>query len=123
MPAPYATPEDLTPWLPTGTTVAEPARLLARASELMDATVRCSYDVDGDGLPTDATVAQALSDAVCAQVEYWATEVGEEHDIAGMGGRQIRLLSLSMDALPPELAPRAHRALLIGGLLTPVPSA
>lgn len=115
----YATPTDLAAWLPDDVAVAEPARLLARATELLDDHVRTPFALADDGLPSHAPYREALRGACCAQVEFWA-EVGEEHDTAGMGGRQVQLLSLSMQELPPELAPRARRLLSTAGLLAPV---
>lgn len=98
-------------------------RLLERASELVDDTVRVRFAVSSStDLPTDTTIAATLRDAVCAQVEYWELEVGEEHDIAGMGDRQVAIGHLRMEHLPPEVAPRALRHLSIGGLLNPVPT-
>ena len=96
-------------------------RLLVRATEIVDDHVRVAYAVDTvTQLATDTDIAEALSDATCAQVEFWG-EVGEEHDIAGMGGRQVSIGHLSMDRLPPELAPRALRILSTAGLMQPVP--
>lgn len=102
----------------TGTDAPEgAARLLARASELLDDRVRRTFTVDDDtDLPTDTDIAAALSDAACAQVEYWV-EVGEEHDVEGLSGVGIAVGTLRLDQLPPELAPRARRILRTAGLL------
>jgi hypothetical protein len=114
----YASDEDLTAWLPAGTTVDDTDRLLTRATELVDDYVTATFTVDAEtSLPTDEDVAAALRDAVCAQVEY-GLGVGEEHDIEGMAGRQVSIQSLSIGALPSELAPRAARALRGAGLFT-----
>lgn len=119
MPDAYATPADLTAWLPDGTVVAEPERLLSRASELIDGHVLATYTVDdGTGLPTDTDIAAALRDATCAQVEFWL-EVGEEHDVANMAGRRVSIGHLSIDDLPGEFAARARRLLANAGLLSP----
>lgn len=92
-------------------------RLLARASELVDDRVRCTFDVDTTtSLPTDPDIATALEQAVCAQVEYWV-EVGEEHDVEGLSGVGIAVGALRLDELPPELAPRARRILRTAGVL------
>lgn len=118
----YATDADLTAWLPAGTVVADAARLLLRASEVVDAAVRAPFTVvTATQLPVDSTVAAALRDATCAQVEQWV-EVGEENDIDGLAGRPVQIGGLSSDRAP-ELAPRAHRILLNAGLLTLNPDA
>lgn len=91
-------------------------RLAARATELIDSKVRAAFAIDDDGIPTESTIAEAFRDAVCAQIEFWM-EVGEEHDTAGMAGRQVSVGHFSIDHLPPELAPRARRILDGQGLL------
>lgn len=91
-------------------------RLLARASELLDGEVTTPFDVSADtDLPTDTTVAAALRDACCAQVEFWL-EVGEDHDVTGLSGG-VAVGSLRLDHLPPVVGPRARRLLGNGGLL------
>lgn len=53
---------------------ANSAVLCARASADVDhALVGAIYDTDDDLLPTDPAVAEALRDAVCAQVAAWAS--------------------------------------------------
>ncbi len=99
---------------------ADVDRLLARATEVVDDHVRAGFYVDSDtNLPTDTDVAQALQDATCAQCEFWV-EVGEEHDVAGVAGREVSIARFSIDRLPPQLAPRAKRFLAQRGLLQPV---
>ncbi len=117
----YATAEEYTTFADVAAD-ADVDRLLERASELIDDTVRATFTISSStSLPTDTTIAAAMRDATCAQVEYWVTEVGEEHDIAGMGNRQVSIGHLSMDHLPPVVAPRARRFLSVAGLLNPVP--
>lgn len=72
----YATPSDLVVY--TGAAPPDDTRrLLLRASRLVEALTRCAvYDVDAEGLPTDAAVAAAFRDAVCAQVA-WFDETGD----------------------------------------------
>lgn len=95
---------------------ADVDRLLARATELVDDHCFGAFAVDSDtNLPTDTDVADALRDATCAQVEFWV-EVGEEHDVAGVAGRQVSIARFSIDRLPPVLAPRARRFLDDQGL-------
>lgn len=101
-----------------GTVVDDAPRLLARASELIDSKARASFVLNkATDLPTDPAVAAACRDACCAQVEFWL-EVGEEHDIAGMANRGAAIGHLRLDALPPELGPRARRILSAAGLFT-----
>lgn len=114
---PYATVDELDGFLPAN--VAAPAdalRLLTRATELIDDTVRAAFEVDDDGIPTDATVAATMRDATCAQVEYWLT-VGEDHDVEGLGGTQVSIAGYS-GTLAPELSPRALRILSSAGMLS-----
>ncbi|MFD6416003.1 hypothetical protein [Streptomyces sp. NPDC060194] len=79
----YATTQDLAEYLGAAPPL-DAARLLRRASEMLDSEIlpTAIYDVDDDGLPTDPLVADALAEAVCAQVEYLA-EVGVETDVSG----------------------------------------
>jgi hypothetical protein len=120
---PYATVEDLTEWLPTGTAIpADAARVLGRASTLLDSVIRAPFGVDDEGLPTDETVAETLANACCAQVEYWI-DLGEEHDIEGMAGTRVGVGHLQVERLPLELGPRARRELAVAGLTTPVVAA
>ncbi|WP_151480627.1 hypothetical protein [Streptomyces albicerus] len=99
-------------------------RLLARASELLDSDVLLGavYDVDASGLPTDADVIKAFSDATCAQVEYWEEE-GEESDVSGRTAEEVALgsarikygarssASSGAGGGQPVVAPRVWRSL------------
>lgn len=101
-------------------------RLLTDASDLLDTEVLFAavYDVDtGTNLPTDADVAAAFRDAVCAQVQYWQ-EVGEEIDISGpiqgvsIGSVNIQYGAGSNRVGPTTVAPRVGRILrrpVLGG--------
>ncbi|GAU67681.1 hypothetical protein SSP35_05_02480 [Streptomyces sp. NBRC 110611] len=120
----YATPEQLAAW--TGQPTPEDAeRLLARASEDIDsALLTAVYPVDDDGDPTAATIAAALADATCAQVEYWLATGDDGTGAAGhWDSVSIGPVSLSgRSSAPPaasgvELAPRAARALRRAGLV------
>lgn len=112
----YATVSDLESFI-GGEAPDGVARLLERASEVIDGVVRAPFDVDTTtDLPTDSTVAAALRDATCAQIEFWA-EVGEEHDIDGSAGKSMSIGQLNISELPPVLAPRARRALSNAGLM------
>lgn len=115
----YATADELASYVPATAGLEDVDRLLERASELIDAKVRASFDLDDTtNLPTNESVAAAMRDAVCAQVEFWL-DVGEEHDIEGLADRQASIQGLSLQALPPELAPRARRIMRTCGLLNP----
>lgn len=108
------------PWLPADilTSIeADAPRLLARASEVIAEAVTTGYSVDLDGNPYDTTVADALRNATCAQVEQWM-EVGEENDIAGYHrSTAVSTQGLSLAGLPASLAPRARRILRAAGLM------
>jgi hypothetical protein len=110
----HATAQDLAGWL-DGETPPEAARLLARASRLVDRHVYAGYRVDDDGLPVDEHVRDALRDATCAQVEQWLA-VGEDHDVEGVEGA-VSVGGASF-TLPPSLAPRARRELVLASLQT-----
>ena len=59
----------------TGETApANPARLLARASRLIDrAMVAAIYDTTAAGYPSDSDVLAGFRDATAAQVQVWAS--------------------------------------------------
>jgi hypothetical protein len=79
----YASDADLaaSDFLPAdlaGEVGGDAARLLARASRLIDRVLlRAVYAVDGDGAPTDTKIIEALRDATCAQAAWWV-ETGDE---------------------------------------------
>lgn len=117
----YATTAQLATWLGTQGT-PDAGRLLERASELIDETVRAPFAVSAvTNLPTDPDVAAALRDATCAVVEAWL-EVGESNDVDGLAGQQIAVQGYS-GPRAPTVPPRAVRALNTAGLLTVAPSA
>lgn len=118
----YATPEQYEQ-ITGQTPPADITRLLDSASELLDteALLGAVYDVDAEGLPTNAVVVDAFARAVCAQVEFWEAE-GEEGDVSGrtaeevaLGSARIRYGSTSGGTAAgggqPVVAPRAWRAL------------
>ncbi len=90
----YATPGELVAY--TGELPPDGARrLLLRASRLVEALTRCAvYDVDADGLPTDALVAAAFRDACCAQV-VWFEETGDSTG-AGAQYQSVSIGSVSL---------------------------
>lgn len=78
---PHATTDDLTAWLPEDVTVpSDAARLLERASLVVDDAVTAPYLVDTERVPTETRIADALRDATCAQVEWWI----ETGDVLGL---------------------------------------
>ena len=117
----YATSADLAAY--TGTAApADADRLLLRASQFLDSRVlrACWYAVDDAGLPTDALVAAAFRDAVCAQVQWWG-EVGDSTGAAGAGWGSVEIGSVRLgrsvtavsgaDAPARQLAPQVWDAL------------
>ncbi|MFI1942057.1 hypothetical protein ACH44C_33605 [Streptomyces purpureus] len=70
---------------------------LRRASQFLDAQVLrlCWYDVDEDGLPTNALVAAAFADATCAQVE-WGVDVGDTTGAAAAGWGSVEIGSVKL---------------------------
>lgn len=125
MPAPYATPADLTAWLgdtyptPTG---AAADRIIERAWEVIDDHTTAYVDTTVLDATTGRTIADALVDAVCAQVEQWA-EVGEDNDIAGYPADTFMSTGISVNRQPDTLAPRAARILRKAGILLTTPRA
>lgn len=76
----YATTQDLAGVLDYTPNNAQV--LLDRASRQIDRAIQCAvYNVDGNGMPTDAAVITALKDATCEQVAYML-EVGNTAGIA-----------------------------------------
>lgn len=118
MTVPFATVADLADWLPSSVDIDEPdaSRQLVRATTLIERAVRAPYAVDSTtNLPTDTTIAAALRDATCAQVEFWA-ETSEEHDVDGLAGEHYSVTGYS-GKRAPRLAPRAVDLLANAGLL------
>ncbi|HEU5032684.1 MAG TPA: hypothetical protein VFV01_47730 [Spirillospora sp.] len=119
--AAYATAADLTGWLPADGSVtvpagAEAARLLDRASELVEEYAVSGWTVDDTGAAVDAEVVTALKNAVCAQVEQWLS-VGEDNAIDGYpAGTAVVTKALSVSMRPQRLGPRARAALAKAGL-------
>ncbi|MFI0530316.1 hypothetical protein ACH3XX_09730 [Streptomyces scabiei] len=113
----YATTTQLANYLQAAPPL-DAARLLLEASRLLDRDflIPAVYDVGDDGLPTDAEVAAAFAEAVCAQVEFWQ-EVGPETDISGpLQGVTIGSVSIQYGAGdnrsgPSYYAPKLARAL------------
>ena len=95
---------------------------LKDASRMLVAEVirLCWYEVDEDGYPSNATVREAFSDAVCAQVQWW-DEIGDSIGAAGVGWGTVKLGSAQMSrsvtatsgaaSAAREVAPKAWDAL------------
>lgn len=122
----YATTEQLGTYLEDSPLVvpADAARLLDRASELVDDHIAAAvYDIDSNGAATYQPVIDGLRDATCAQVEYWLTG-DEEDDILGptqgaaIGGMQQQFGAGENRVTPMYLAPRAARHLRRAGLMS-----
>lgn len=130
----YATPGDLSTWMSPATLPDNADALLRSASMLVqDATINQYYDVDGTGLPTDATVLQAFNDATCAQALAWTTlgvdptaggvaqskvaaakSIGTAHITYADSGAAAQARADSLGALVPDAA----RILHLAGLLS-----
>lgn len=127
MPAPvYATREQLvdSPYLPDGVTPpAEAGRLLARASRRVDILVRTAvYDVDATGAPTSPTVAEALSEATCAQAAWWLETQDEsgaraQYQSVGIGSVNLTRASGGVDQGDGTTSPAAVEVLTLAGLI------
>ena len=100
------------------TEAGEAARLLTRASEVIDDHTFGTYERDSlTGAPVSPTHLAALRDATCAQAEQWF-EVGEANDIAGYPPETYMTAGVSVNRQPALLAPRAARILRRAGLLS-----
>lgn len=119
----YATSSDLAGWL-GATPPGDAARLLARASELLDAAlIGVVYPVDDDGNPTRPDHQATFRKAVCAQVEWWI-ETGDETGAAGQYSSVsigsvglVRANSATTGRPPGRLCPRALDVLRVAGLM------
>ncbi|MBP5883172.1 hypothetical protein QBA57_28590 [Streptomyces scabiei] len=95
---------------------------LKNASRMLVAEVfrLCWYEVDEDGYPSNTLVAEAFSDAVCAQVEWW-DEIGDSTGAAAVTWGTVKLGSAQLsrsvtatsgaDSAAREVAPKAWDAL------------
>lgn len=93
----YATAEQYETYTGAAAPLDIDARL-ARASRLLETQVfrMCAYAADtATGLPTDALVAAAFADAVCAQAE-WGVEVGDVTGAAGVGYGPVQIGSVNL---------------------------
>jgi len=109
--AAYSLPDD----------AADVARLLAKASELIDfaclGRVERAWNAETSPIVTASMIAiwrAGISAAVCDQVEFWL-EVGEEHDVAGLTG-SLQGGRVQIGKLPGYLGQRCARTLMAAGL-------
>ena len=125
---PYATTSDLSEFVGVaeGELPPDTDRLLKRASTLIDTIpTLIAFDIDDTtGIPTDGDVADAMKEAVCAQVEFWfeigggaqdPNTVGEAHDILRLVGDQ-KIGDAGIPGLK-VIAPRAADILRSVGML------
>lgn len=117
--AAYATVAELTAFTGAAAPV-DAARLLQRASDLVDTIVCAPYATDLSGMPTDVDIIAALKNATCAQVELWG-EVSEANSIDGLAGTGVMLTGASgfQGKRAPDVSPRALSYLANAGLLRP----
>lgn len=85
--------------------------VLRRASTQVESYVRLArYDVDDDGYPIDPAVAEAMTEATCAQVTWW----DETGDVTGAdaisGVTKILSVSLGSTAAGVQRSPAETRA-------------
>ncbi len=116
----FATVSELEAYLSPAYTMPADAtalKLLARASEVIDfySFGRAQRVVDTVDAP--AALLTSLSDATCAQVEFWL-ETGEEHDVLGLPkGSSLQGGRVQVQRMPGQLGQRAKRTLLSTGLM------
>lgn len=106
----FATSADVEKW--TGMPAVEGAdRLIKKASGMVQQAVRrARFDVEPSGLPADPDVADALRDAVCAQVEYWdGAEVTKADTTARISNTGLDGASMGFDTATAA-ATAAHTA-------------
>lgn len=99
---------------------------LRRASNVVRAALVgfTHYLTDDAGLPTDDRVRAVLTEAVCAQVDYWDA-TGEDGTGADEGLTSSSILGVSYSREPGaagstrSLCAEAHEVLLVGGMFSP----
>ena len=85
----YATEEQLTSWIGSEPDVDSTAPYLRAASVLVHRAVRNDiYDTAPNGTPSDPDLAEAVTEATCAQAEVWIA-MGV-NPVAGAGGQEAR---------------------------------
>ncbi len=118
----YATLADLATYTGRETVSPGDERLLQRASDLLDAVLANSfYTVDQNGVATSTVVQTALTEAACAQVEWWritGDEFGAQGQFRPAPGSTTLKSGLPVVAGTGfrRLAPRAREALQVLGI-------
>ncbi|MFB7589377.1 hypothetical protein [Streptomyces sp. NPDC056169] len=94
----YATPAQYEAYTGVSPAPADIGTRLRKASVFLDAQVLryCLYAKDGTGMPTDALVLAAVSDAACAQAE-WGIDVGDITGAAGVGWGKVEIGSVRLE--------------------------
>lgn len=93
----YATTTDYDEYAdePFDGTTQKLAKRLRRASSIVDGLTHLArYRMDDDGNPLDQDVADAFTEATCAQVEYWETTDDPTGAESQMGPVKIGSVSL-----------------------------
>jgi hypothetical protein len=128
----YATAADLDGWLDDQLPEADAAKQLRRASMHIDSLlITAVYRVDEDGEPLDLHVIDALRDATCAQVAWWAdtgdtSGAASQYQQTSIGSVGLtRGYSSGKSAAGPSArtAPEAVQILATAGLLSGAPQA
>ena len=116
----FATVDDLETYLsPAYTMPANDValKMLTRASEVVDFYTFGRAQRVVDEVDPPASLLTSLSDATCAQVEFWL-ETGEEHDVLGLPkGSSLQGGRVQVQRMPGQLGQRARRTLLTAGLM------
>lgn len=120
----YATVEDFTAFLDPDPVPANAARLLDRASEVLDDVLMgARYSTDTDGNPTDPELVALFRKATCLQAQYTAALGDETGAMANV--KQLTLSDQTLiRALPTttggstlQVSPAMVRVLRLAGLL------
>lgn len=125
----YATTDAVERWM--GEAPPENAEaLLRRASTMVAHATRAAvYDTTPAGMPSDPDVAEAMEEAVCAQVAMWATAgvdpasatVSAQVSRSSIDGASVdydtAMATAEQNKMRTELCPEAVEILTIAGLI------
>lgn len=80
-------------------------QLLADATRMLEARVLrlCWYEVDEDGMPTNATVLETIRAAVCSQAHWWV-QVGDSTGAVGVGWSSVGIGSVNLSRAGPAVS-------------------
>jgi len=87
-------------------------RLRSASSEVEALTRLARYDVDEDNYPTDATIADAFTEATCAIVEFWEDTDDPRGAEASAGA--VKIGSVSLGTTNSNQASDSPRDKLVG---------